>query len=113
MRNDHDDHDLLSEAGRSRRDGMLPLMQEAMREASRKRRQRRSVVASLVLLVAAITGWELLDISITRTRTPEIEVVDSTSTTPPPEAPITPTACNTPSSNNRTTAHLDDIFGCR
>jgi hypothetical protein len=54
-------NDPLSEAGRARRDRMLPLIQEAMREGVRRRRRRRSVAGMVVLLGAAILGWELVE----------------------------------------------------
>ena len=51
----------LSEAGRARRERMLPLIQQAMNEGIRRRRRRRSVAGALVLLGAVILGWELLE----------------------------------------------------
>lgn len=81
MSSEQDDRDRLSEAGQSRRDNMLPLMQEAMRNANRQRRQRRSIAASLVLLIAAFIGWELIDLGTTTTRAPEMVVVDSAAPT--------------------------------
>ena len=82
MTTEHDDRDLLSESGQSRRDLMLPIMQEAMRNATRQRRQRRSLAASLVLLVAAFIGWELLEVGMSTPRAPESTLVDSSKPIP-------------------------------
>lgn len=90
MNAEHDDRDLLSEAGQARRDRMLPLMQDAMRNASRQRRQRRSLAASLVLLVGVFVGWELIELGTSTPRAPEMVIVDSSNPTTPNETSTTP-----------------------
>lgn len=73
-------NDPLSEAGKTRRDRMLPLIQDAMREGVRRRRRRRSVAGMVVLLCAAILGWELVEPSRTnRIESPRDRLVEETS----------------------------------
>ncbi len=75
----------LSEAGQARRDRMLPLIQEAMREGVRRRRRRRSVAGMVVLLCAVILGWELLEPGRTnRIEAPQDRLAEETSQ---PETP--------------------------
>ena len=70
----------LSEAGKARRDRMLPLIQDAMREGVRRRRRRRSVAGMVVLLCAAILGWELVESNRSnRIEAPQDRLVEETS----------------------------------
>ena len=81
-------NDPLSEAGRARRDRMLPLIQEAMREGTRRRRRRRSIAGMVVLLGAAILGWELVEPG-------RVDRID----TPPDRLAGEPSELDTPSNN--------------
>lgn len=81
-----DEHKNLSRAGRARRDAMLPLMQEAMRDAVRRKRQRQSVAGFALLAVGVLVGWGLLDMGINITPTRETLVVESTPVDAAPKA---------------------------
>ena len=80
----------LSEAGRARRDRMLPLIQDAMREGVRRRRRRRSVVGMVVLLCGVILGWELVESGrISRTESPQNRLAENEARIDP-ETPANP-----------------------
>ena len=57
-----DEHPRLSSAGARRRDRMLPLLQDAIRERVRRRGQRRAVACSLLVLVVTIGLVELVEL---------------------------------------------------
>jgi hypothetical protein len=56
---------------------MLPLMQEALRDAVIQRRQRRSAFAVAVLAIGVLVGWGLLDMGIDVAPMRETVLVDA------------------------------------
>ena len=48
----------LSNAAQHRRDEMLPILQNAMRDATRRKHNRRSIAVAAVLLLATIGLWQ-------------------------------------------------------
>ena len=72
MTEEHKGSHELSSAGRRRREQMLPLLQEAVRDRVRQRRQRRVVAGSLLVMLVAFGLVELFDKS-----SPVLEGVDT------------------------------------
>ena len=66
----------LSPAGERRRERMLPLLQDAIRHRVRRRRQRRAIACSLLLLAGTIGLVELFEGRSPDRRTPETMVAD-------------------------------------
>lgn len=55
-----DDHHELSPAGARRRDRMLPLLQDAVRERGERRRRRRTIASALLVFAATIGLLQLM-----------------------------------------------------
>ena len=83
-----DKHKDLSRAGQARRDAMLPLMQEAMRDAVRRKRQRQSVAGFALLAIGVLVGWGLLDMGANTTPTRETIVAESEPVDPTPKTQL-------------------------
>lgn len=66
----------LSNAGARRRDQMLPLLQEAMRERVRRRRQRRALVCSVLAVLVTIGLVEVFELRSPNRQAPEGLVAD-------------------------------------
>ena len=75
----HDNPKPLSRAGQARKDAMLPLLQDAMRDAVRQRRQRQSVAGFVLIGACVLLGWGLLDFSAQTKPTPTMVADDSNS----------------------------------
>ncbi|MDG2424938.1 MAG: hypothetical protein P8M22_13290 [Phycisphaerales bacterium] len=79
----------LSSAGARRREQMLPLLQDAMRDQVRRKRQRKIVAGSLLVLLASIGLVEVYLLRSMNPGAPETFVVDGGVQISPSPVPAT------------------------